>query len=228
VQDIKKLLESSGVKRLPPISETALTEFERSLPGPLPNEIRELLLFTTGFDQTEFEWVSFEGKGRELWSAETVGLPDALPMCFDGYGNCWAIDVHKDGSWNDVFFLCHDPPCVFRQFSSLYDSVRTFLEQDINPKPKQDDWPYNEVKMGPGAAQSQALDSNDSKIREFAKTLQEDFHIFDLREGSAINTFEWYLESEIKRFGEENIFAVQDPKPKKGFWAAIGSLFGKK
>lgn len=121
----------------PGLSKEQLALFQAELPGPLPNEIKDLLLYSTGF---EYEASRLLGSQRrdvdaivtiEFRGSGAVGLeflPFAVDLLGDGSGNFWVVDVNAGGEWGAVIFVCHDPPVIAVQAPNLASFLLQILE----------------------------------------------------------------------------------------------------
>ena len=123
----KKLVDivatySTAVSRLPALSEADIVEFEKRLPGNLPDDVRELLMYCSGFECATGEVVRLTGAG-DVGFGQVI--PFALAVMADGFGNFWVVDVDAQGAWGVVFYISHDPPVLAVQADNLQD----FLEQ---------------------------------------------------------------------------------------------------
>ena len=126
---LKELLErlSQSVTLLPGLSEREIAQFQEQLPGPLPEEIRQLLLYSAGFDskpqsiRQRAGSVHFTGhEGFEL--AEVFAR--SVPLLPDGCGNFWVVDINpQNGAWGSVFYACHDPAVIVVQARDLMTSL---------------------------------------------------------------------------------------------------------
>ena len=95
----KQVLEkfSQRVTLKPGLSREEIAEFQKRLPGPLPDDIRELLVYSAGFDLAAVGSVNFTGTTDSQF---TKALPFAVTLLGDGSGNFWVVDVNgKSGAW---------------------------------------------------------------------------------------------------------------------------------
>jgi hypothetical protein len=197
------------------LDEKELIALEKQLPGSLPSEIRELLLFARGL------------KFGSQWNANFTGfesgqftdfLENSLALVLDGFGNSWNIDIHSNGEWGCVFFLCHDPPVIVVQAPDLC----TFLDQifdvgraghfdaltRIYRKQVRSIW-----RDEPYLVRARQLrEEGDPILKDFAAHLEEDYLIADLRKCEIGSGFSWGLsgpDTVVKRLNEELVFAVR-------------------
>src|SRR5437867_7269040 len=101
------------------LTEDEIALFQTQMPGRLPIEIRELLIYSAGFETITNQIpksprtsgnvsVLFTGNGNVGLSF----LPWPVSLLGDGCGNFWVVDVNSSGAWGAVLFVCHDPPVV--------------------------------------------------------------------------------------------------------------------
>jgi cell wall assembly regulator SMI1 len=213
----------------PPCSKAEIAQFEARLPCPLPEDIREMLAFSRGFEGGPIERVEFLGED---------GVPEHPFFCPidimpDGFGNAWVIDLTPDTKeFGPISFWCHDPPVFAYQCASL----REFLVQIRRLCESPEDNPIEEVRAnavfelwGDNShliSQPEAAESADGVLRAFAQTLGPDWRICDLRRAKTGDGFAWGHRDleEVKRHGTLPIFACQD-KPKRSL---IQRLLGRK
>jgi len=213
----------------PPPSEAELRTFESGLPCALPREVRELLAYCSGltgeFDNTVAE-VRFAGLDR-------LGLEEVFPHCVDvahdSSGNFWVVDLVSDSTtWAPVFYACHDPPVILFQTDSFahflsellklgnppWESELTYVHED-----EADVWRTN-----PGMLTlEQCLSSGDAELEAFARSLDGEWLIRDLRRPALGDGFTWGRYgpgTELRRFGEKRLFAYRQSE-RKGFWQRL-------
>jgi len=180
----------------------------------VPDEIRDLLEFTSGVASDAVGRIDFTG-GYPF--AFDEAFPISVPILPDGYGNCWLVDIEpRTGSWGPVFFVSHDPPVVVVQSRSLSG----FLMQALGSRTSGERSSLEFVKelAGqnlPGQVAlnvGQARQSSDQAVRTFAGSLAEPFAIFDLRElktGSGFSLWRPGFDFEVVRCEGQFIWAVR-------------------
>ncbi len=220
---LRQILESQkSLKLRSGLSELELREFQGTLPGPIPPDMESVLRFAGGFKSDALDIVDFTGRSHEWEFKELV--PYGFAVAKTGEGNFWVLDVKEDGSWAHVFYVSHDPPVFSIHFNSLESFVKAVIEGErIIREVSSLTWQDHSRGIPVPAARS----SQDPKLAQFARSLPDDFRIFDLRGTDAPRGFEWGQAgpwTQCKRFGLELIFAVEDPKPKKGI---LSRLLGK-
>src|ERR1700759_635879 len=90
----------ASIKRLPPLSDAEITEFKKGLPGRLPDAVRDLLRFCSGFECATGETVLMTGAGDVGFGN---AIPHSLAVMGYGFGNFWVVDVNSQGEWG-LFF----------------------------------------------------------------------------------------------------------------------------
>jgi hypothetical protein len=216
-QASSEALRSDGGRKLALVLEAGLsaqeiTEFERRFPKGVPADILELLAFTSGFEFAPLGLIDF--RGRLPFEFEEA-FPCGLPLAGDDLGNFWIQDISPEtGLWGAIFFVCHDPPVIVVQATSLAEFLRQIfaphmsaiknIREDVVPRIWANN-PYS-VKI------EDALSSSDSAISTFARQLKGSFKITDLRSakiGSGFSFGSHGPETEVRRYGGEPIFAVE-------------------
>lgn len=229
----KEILESFSktVTVRPGLSNTEIARFQEQLPGPLPPDIAGLLVYSAGFDADLGG--QLDSRDRVTGPAEVlftgtgdVALPSVLPcpiaLLGDGFGNFWVVDVHPNGVWGAVVFLCHDPPVVVIQAGD----IASFLDQILNPEgsdPKYalkyvrnaattEIWKHDPWLLSAKDGQS----AQDPLLSAFASQLPDHFKIADLRSAQTGCGFSWGKAgsvSDIRRSGTELLFGIEPKRP---------------
>jgi cell wall assembly regulator SMI1 len=100
------------VELLPGLTEQDIDNLAKGVPsGQIPNDIRELLKFASGFEFSGLEEITFNGIGQ--FGFEEI-FPNSVQLAGDGFGNFWILDIDQSGNWGQVFFVCHDPAVVVK------------------------------------------------------------------------------------------------------------------
>jgi hypothetical protein len=214
----------------PGLSEAEYQEFAGRFPVPPPEEIRELLRFTRGFDFAPVDRVDLRG---ELDFEDESIFPLGLPICGDGYGNFWVVDVNPEsGAWAPIFYACHDPPVVAYQAPTLAEFLAELFKQGRPDATSVVDHVHEEVVFAIWnentglVAVPEARQSGDRELRTFAEGLDERALIADLREPRIGSGFSWGrfgAGTRVQRAGSPLLFAITPPE-KKGLFAR---LFGR-
>ena len=229
-----------ALRLMPPISEDQRRELERTLPDPLPEEMRELLGVARGFENGPYE-VDFSGYARNGEGLRIPGgvceffkvFPCALPIATDGCGNDWMIDItNSDSVWGPVFFACHDPPVFVFTASDLRDFIEEWLKLAEGKDSKLGrtfDEAVNKVKAEDPSLISHevAIRSTDTVIKSFAEKAGDSFQLVDLRRATVGDGFYWGRvidpDTDMIRDGKDLLFAIRNPPPKKSL---LKRLFG--
>lgn len=207
-----------GLELQPGLSAAEASAFESRLPGPLPEDVRELLLLTRGFDISGLA-VDFEG---QMMFEYEPAFPCGLPVCHDGYGNFWVVDVNPEtGGWDHVFFACHDPPVLVYQagtLSAFLDGLLDCFRPDresavdyVHDLAAMRVWDQRKSLKKAGELRPEA----DPVMSSFTQSLQDDALVADLRQREVGNGFAWGaygLETVVTRFGNELLFAIEKPE----------------
>jgi cell wall assembly regulator SMI1 len=218
----KEILENAPehVTLMPGLSGQEMAEFQKRLPGPLPDDIRELLRYSAGFHHPSIGTVHFTGISDSQF---TTALPFAVPLLTDGSGNFWVIDVNnKNGAWGPVFFVSHDPPVVVVQAPDL----ETFLSQVLDTGRSNPNNALSYVRKVSAArvwkddpwliSVPDARAAKDPLVSNFAEQLPENFRLADLRSKEVGSGFSWGLagpNTELRRDGTELLFGVEQKAP---------------
>ena len=202
---------------LPGLKAGEIEEFRRSLPCPVPPEIRELLRFTCGFEGTAAETVDFTGRGMSF-EHEAV-FPHGLPIESDGYGNFWVVDLTPESTkFGPIWFACHDAPVILYQSSGLSDFLIELFKMSHPPFESlvddvHEDRIRNVWRSNPGViSYEECGDSPDASLREFAVGLDPSYQMIDLRNARPGDGFSWGrygADTVIRRHGHEPVFAYQ-------------------
>ena len=203
--------------------------FQKDLPGPLPSEIRELLIYSEGFDVASGQLLKsgrMNGTTRVLFTGSgNVGLsvlPCPVPLFGDGCGNFWVVDIKPNGEWGTILFVCHDPPVIAIQSADL----ASFLNQVLNPAASDSEKTLDYVR---NAATTRIWKDDpwlvslrdarlvqDSAVSQFAEQLPENFRVADLRSMKVGSGFSWGKagpNADIRRNGTDLVFGVEQKAP---------------
>lgn len=235
----KETLEkfSHNVTVQPGLSQEEIARFQQQLPGTLPHEIRELLLYSAGFEVQSQQLLKSRRMGdttRVLFTGiGDVGLsilPSPVALLGDGCGNFWVVDVSPIGAWGVILFVCHDPPVIAVQAADL----GSFLGQVLNPGGSNTENTLDYVrnaattriwKDDPWLVSVQvARRSQDRTVSKFAEQLPDNYRVADLRLKKIGSGFSWGKggpTTDIRRIGTELVFGVEQKAP--GFFSRIFS-----
>lgn len=204
------------------LTEQEIDEIAKRLPTEkIPNEIRELLKFSRGFEFYGLDEISFDGVGQFGF---VEFFPNSVQLAGDGFGNFWILDVDKNGNWGSVYFVCHDPAVIVKHSDNLVQ----FIEQidfhgknvnesnldiiyEIHEKIVMDIW---EEENGFIELEN-AKKSDDNSLKNFALSLQDNFVIADLRNKPIKSGFAWgkfgFNIENAKRHETELIWGIEKP-----------------
>jgi len=225
-----KAIQVTGLKGL---TMQEIDDLKKLLPGKgMPDEIVELLRFSSGFKFDFFDEVSFI-------NADTFNLeaffPNVVELAGDGAGNFWLLDIDYEGNWGPVYYACHDPAVIMKQAENLTDFIR-----QVHDWAKQGDdarffdlcehaiFKINKLRGGGFISTEVAKASNDAVLREFAATLPPEYLVADLRNKPVGSGFAWGKYYSVQdrdiRCKELPLWGLK-PKQPRGLWAR---LFGRK
>lgn len=239
----RELLEQAGAEQffdedeepielmlLPGLDAAGVRELEAELGMALPREIDELVRFARGFEFGPVDTVAFDAGftfGMEGF------LPRVTPLCGDGFGNFWVVEVHESGAWGPVYFVNHDPPVLVvqsKRMAEFIDSVlslgrpeRTSAIDEVHDAASIRIWQEDPF----GKPASSLATAGDPTLRAFASSLNPDDLVFDLRERATGSGFAWGRHGpngDVRRNGHELIFSLPTPTKKPGIFAR---MFGK-
>lgn len=235
----KQILQrySTSVRLEPGLPDHEIAAFESQLPEKLPPEIRELLMFSAGFE-VHPESISGFPYTRHVQPFAFTGtngiafpvFPCLVDLLHDGAGNFWVVEVDAHGTWGHVFFASHDPPVIAVQAGGLSEFMLQVLEPALSSPTRAlrhvHDRATTEIwRSDPWITSRQdARVSEDPVLRNFAESVPEGFHIADLRKGEIGSGFSWGKagpDTEIRRCGSELLFAFEEKRP--GFWKRLFS-----
>jgi cell wall assembly regulator SMI1 len=199
-----------------PLSAAEIDDFARSIPCPLPNEVRELLQVCRGFRDGYTDAVDFTG--GLMFELETV-FPYGLPIAADGFGNFWVVDLMPDSTeFGPIYYACHDAPVILYQSDSLADFLTELFKMCAAPYESliddvHEDRLYHVWRTNPGALSYEACrDSDDAALRAFAEQLGSTWVIVDLRAARPGMGFSWGRfgpNAKLRRYGPLPIFAYE-------------------
>lgn len=178
----------------PPCTEEEIELFASELSRPLPDDIRELLRFSRGFEGGPVDRIDFLGENTH--GGQMLLYP--LEIYPDGLGNAWMLDIDPAGmAWGPVYYWCHDPPVLIYQCADLTEFLLAIGQRAESPE----DNPIDDVASGaawnvwrnnPGLIpQAEAVVSSDEALRSFAERLGPGWWIFDFRNPKRGEGFSW-------------------------------------
>ena len=220
------------VKLLPGLTDQEIDNLAKGVPsGQIPNDIRELLKYTSGFEFSGLEEITFNGIGQ--FGFEEI-FPNSVQLVGDGFGNFWILDIDQNGNWGQVFYVCHDPAVIIKHSDNLSEFIHHIDDFGKNGKSSnldiiheksimeiwQDDNNFIELEN--------ARQSSDTTLKEFGLSLTDNFVIADLRNKPNKSGFAWgkfgpKIENAV-RHKSELLWALEKPIKKGGF---LSKLFGR-
>jgi cell wall assembly regulator SMI1 len=209
---------------LPGLDSDEVRKLETELGAPLPRDIDELVRHASGFEFGPVETVAFDAGFS--FGMEDI-LPRAMPLCADGFGNLWVVEVQPSGAWGPIFFACHDPPVLIVQATDIGAFIDGILSLGRKGRTSavtevRDAAPLRIWREDPwGIPASRLRDSTDATLRGFAAELKADDIVFDLREQHVGSGFAWGRHGSnggCKRCRDDLVFAVLMPSKKPGFF----------
>jgi len=210
------------------LTEQQIDELAKGLPtGQIPKEIRELLKFASGFEFAPLEEVAFDGVG--LFGFEEF-FPNSVQLAGDGFGNFWVLDVTENGSWGNIFYVCHDPAVIVKHSENLTQFIEHVNDFGKNGSSSNLDIIHEEIVFDIWSNNNGFIDldsarvSNDKILSEFALSLPDNFVVADLRNQPNQKGFAWgkfgSKIANVKRHETELIWGIEKPI-KKGLFSKL-------
>jgi hypothetical protein len=214
---------------LPGLSESEIQGIEAGLGAPLPVDYRQLLSQCSGIEgllpEIDFSGALFRSA---FWTEFTQ---HGLAFAGDGCGNFWCVDcLSKQEERAQLHYWSHDPPIMLYQCDGMDIYLKELIRMsqppnesligDVSDDRLFDVWGKNPVER--------AQELTDPVLLEFKAQLGEGWIIVDMRHPQPGFGFSWGRsdpQTDLKRFGEERIFAYYRP-PKKP--SIFDRLFGRK
>lgn len=177
------------------LSDAQIDALAENLPtSQIPNEIRELLKFSSGFEFYGLDEVTFDGVGQ--FGFEEI-FPNSVQLAGDGFGNFWVLDIDKNGKWGSVFYVCHDPAVIVKHSDDLTQFIEHINDfgkngnksnlELIQEKVVMDIWRQDNFFI----ELENAKQSIDLSLKNFAFSLPDNFVIADLRNKKNQSGFAW-------------------------------------
>jgi hypothetical protein len=209
----------------PPLANSELQELEAKCGFTYPSELRDLLLYSRGFEVLDPDSpvdspVDFSSETPFAFRMDEV-FPHGMPIVCDHSGNHWVIDLLGDTSEDTtVFYGCHDPPVIVYQARSIGMFIREMLRLGNNPwrsdiSEVHDEHVYKIWEHNRGTLTHADSLNGDADLRAFAESLDHTYQFVDLRQAFVGDGFSWGrygAETVCKRFGTKRIFAYQTRK----------------
>ena len=218
-------IRARAPKVLPGLSGGELVRLEARLGVRLPADVRALMGEVGGYQPCEGsdfgEPVSFRWD-EELWPWFPRVFPASLVLKPSGCGDYWVLDVDPEtGACGHVVLASHDPPSIRFHFRSLEEFAAKTLDPEFDLQQYDALTDRDCPKSGMPAAEARSV--ADPIVREFAATLADSYHIFDLRCQALPCGFYWADEdpdSDNVRWKRELLFA-SERKPRVSLWERV-------
>lgn len=213
---------------LPPATADEISRLERTLPSPLPAEIREALEVSKGLGNGPIESLS-------LSDLDGFGMEDVFPHAHsighDGFGNYWVLDLLPERpDWGPVFFACHDPPVIAFQSADVSTFVREVValwqrgprspvdvvHEDVTPRL----WESKSTMMDHRRARA----SSDTTLASFAAEVEDTAVFADLRSAGVGDGFPWGCfgpRTVWTRCGRERLWAASPPARRRSLLSRL-------
>lgn len=188
---------------------------QQAWPFPIPDDYRTLLTYCAGFESSPHEAFGFDLKPV---SDFLELIPYSIEIAADGFGNYWLLELQPDGhALGPIWYLCHDAPVLLLQSNTLHDFIVETFKLVADGERSLVDYVHEDAMMdiwynNPGLLKVSACrQHSDEEMREFAKTLDDEFVICDLRNAQPGEEFSWgrAAKQEIIRHKNYPIFAFQ-------------------
>ncbi len=226
--------ENYSVELFPGLSEEEIDDIGTQLRSNyIPDEIRELLAFSSGFLFYGLDAITFDAVNEfEIPNL----LPRSIRIAGDGYGNSWVLDVDVEGDWGSVFYVSHSPAVIVKQADSLTGFLEQLHEYGKDPRKSNiglvheivvnDIWNREDGLI----TRDEASYSEDTELAEFARRLPHYYMLGDLRSGEVGAGFAWGKFSPdsrgIIRFKEGYLWGLEKKAPRPGGFGGGGGRFG--
>lgn len=216
---------------LPPATDAEIKSLGSRLPCPLPDDIRELLLYCRGLSCDAVDFVDFiDFTGADCMFEDADAFPHGLPFAADGCGNFWVADLWPDSrTWGPIYFACHDAPVMLYQSPSLQDYLEELMKALMPPfksavqEVRGDDMHYV-WGSNPGVmSHEECIRSGDPELAAFARERGPTFQFIDLRDAKVGHGFSWGrygANTTVRRWGRLPIFAYEKPD-RSGLWERL-------
>jgi hypothetical protein len=217
--------EPIKINLLPPLSDAEIDEFARTLPCPLPDGIRELLRFCSGFEGGCTDQVDFTG--GLSYGQEDI-FPHGLPIAGDGYGNFWVVDLTPASTeFAPIYFACHDAPVILYQSGSLSEFLVELFKMCVPPHESliddvHEDRLYHVWRTNPNVLSYEScINSDDDMLRAFAAELTPQWSIIDLRAARPGMGFSWGRFGPTTKLRRHDVLAIFAYEHRPTFWQRL-------
>lgn len=226
--------EEYSVELFPGLSEEEIDDIGNQLrTNYIPDEIRELLAFSSGFLFYGLDAITFDAV-NEFEIPNLV--PRSIRIAGDGYGNSWVVDVDAEGEWGSVFYVSQSPAVIVKQSDSLTGFLEQLHEYGKDARKSNiglvheivvnDIWNREDGLV----TRDEASYSEDPELSEFARRLPHYYMLGDLRFSEVGSGFAWGKFSTdprgIIRFKEGYLWGLEKKTPRPGGFGGGGGRFG--
>lgn len=222
--------EEYSVELMPGLSDSEIDNIAKQLrTRHIPEDIRELLQFSSGFLFYGLDAITFDGtRDFDLYNM----IPNSIRIAGDGYGNYWVLDVDRDGNWGNVFYVCNDPAVIVKQSENITEFLQQLHEYGKEIKKSSIDVVHEIVvndiwnREDGLISRDEARYSEDAELAEFAKQLPFNYMIGDLRNKPVGSGFAWGKHGAdnrgIIRFRDGYLWGVEKKQSRGGFGGGGG------
>lgn len=206
----------------PGLTPDEIAAAERELGHAYPPALRDVLSWTSGIDGV---LDGIDLTGLEAGQALEELFPEVATVATDGFGNSWGVDLlRENGRWGPIWYLAHDPPVALYQCDDLATFIGEVIRMHTPPFASlvddvHEDRIFQIGRSNRGALTlDEAMASEDEVVRAFAAELDDGWVIVDVRDavpGAGVSWGRYGPRTELRRWRDEQIFAVRDPKPKR-------------
>lgn len=226
--------EEYSVELMPGLSDSEIDNIAKQLrTRHIPEDIRELLQFSSGFLFYGLDAITFDGtRDFDLYNM----IPNSIRIAGDGYGNYWVLDVDRDGNWGNVFYVCNDPAVIVKQSENITEFLQQLHEYGKEIKKSSIDVVHEIVvndiwnREDGLISRDEARYSEDAELAEFAKQLPFNYMIGDLRNKPVGSGFAWGKHGAdnrgIIRFRDGYLWGVEKKQSRGGFGGGGRGGFG--
>lgn len=222
--------EEYTVELMPGLSDQEIDTIAKHLRTKhIPEDIRELLQFSSGFLFYGLDAITFDGtRDFEIYNL----IPNSIRIAGDGYGNYWVLDVDNQGNWGSVFYVCTDPAVIVKQSENLTEFLQQLHEYGKETRKSSIDMVHEIVvndiwnREDGLIPRDEARYSEDEELRAFAEQLPYNYYIGDLRNQPVGAGFAWGKFSTdprgIIRYREGYLWGIEKKQQRGGFGGGRG------
>lgn len=200
---------------MPGMLETEVELFANTLPGKkIPQEIEDLLLYSTGFSFYGLGEVSFVGLDEDVGDLFSDVLANYISLASDGFGNYWCLFIKEDGTWEGVYYISHDPFVIVKHSENLAEFIHHVAEFGRNEQESHLDFIHDTrvfevAENDEGLMSKEAVARKDAVLKEFANDFGSNFLFGDLRNKKISTGVSFENAISISRHDSELIWALE-------------------